>query len=339
MASVEMWTMGFAAPRRAGTQGERAEAEGWDGILLVDSQNLSGDPYVALAVTAGATERLLLGTGVTNPVTRHPAVTATAAASVHALSGGRMVLGIGRGDSSLFHLGQEPAPVGAFATYLQRLQGYLRGAPVDLDGFESTNRWIASSGLAKVPVDVAATGPQVVRVAARTADRVTFAVGANPERLTECIGWARQARHDAGLDPDGQSYGAWVNVVPGDDVAQCRQLARGGLATFAHFSSFSGRAAAGTPAQDRDVVERLHRSYDREHHTQSGASHTALLDDDFVDRWAAVGRPEQCAARLGELVDAGAERLVLIGASADSDREAALRARAVTVAEILPVFR
>jgi len=339
MAAVEMWTMGFAAPRRAGAQGERAEAEGWDGILVVDSQNLSGDPYVALAATAQATERLLVGTGVTNPVTRHPAVTATAAASVHALSGGRMVLGIGRGDSSLFHLGQEPAPVGVFATYLERVQGYLTGAPVDLDGFESTNSWIAASGLAKVPVDVAATGPQVVRVAALWADRITFAVGADPERLALCLDWARQARREAGLDPHGQSYGAWVNVVPGRDIAQCRQLARGGLATFAHFSSFSGRAAAGTPPQDREIVERLHRTYDREHHTQSGASHTALLDDDFVDRWAAVGPPERCVARLGEMVDAGAERLVLIGASADSDRQAALRARAVTVAEVLPVFR
>jgi 5,10-methylenetetrahydromethanopterin reductase len=339
VGQLELWTMGFAGPRRAAGQAQRAEAEGWDGILVVDSQNLSGDPYVALAAAALATHTVRLGTGVTNPVTRHPAVTATAAASVQSLSGGRMVLGIGRGDSSLFHLGQEPAPVAAFATYLQRLQGYLTGGAVDLDGFESRNHWIAAGDLPKVPVDVAATGPQVVRAAARWADRITFAVGVNSDRLRQCIAWARDARTEAGLDPDGQSYGCWVNVVPGADLQQCRQLARGGLATFAHFSSFSGRAAAGTPDQDRTVVERLHREYDRARHTQSGASHTALLDDDFVDRWAAIGPVDHCTARLREMVDAGAERLVVIGPSADSDRDAAQRARDLTVTEVVPALR
>ena len=127
--------------------------------------------------------------------------------------------------------------------------------------------------------------------------------------------------------------------MPGADLQQCRQLARGGLATFADFSSFSGRAAAGTPDQDRTVVERLHREYDRARHTQSGASHTALLDDDFVDRWAAIGPVDHCMARLREMVDAGAERLVVIGPSADSDRDAAQRARDLTVTEVVPALR
>ena len=90
---------------------QRAEADGFDGWFVVDSQNLAGDCYVALAQAAAATERIQLGTGVTNPFTRHPAVTASAIASVHAASGGRAVLGIGRGDSALAHLGLAPAPV------------------------------------------------------------------------------------------------------------------------------------------------------------------------------------------------------------------------------------
>ena len=87
---------------------EKLEADGFDGLAVVDSQNLSGDPYVALALAAKATSRLGLATGVTNPYTRHPAATACSIASVQAVSGGRAVLGIGRGDTALFHLGMKP---------------------------------------------------------------------------------------------------------------------------------------------------------------------------------------------------------------------------------------
>src|SRR5205814_1393571 len=63
----------------------------------------------------------------------HPAATAAAIATVHAESDGRAVLGIGRGDSSLAHLGLSPAPPAVFARYLERLQGYLRGDEVPFD--------------------------------------------------------------------------------------------------------------------------------------------------------------------------------------------------------------
>ena len=92
---MEFWTSHPAAPTRAAEVAKEAEARGWDGLTTVDSQNLSGDPYVFLALGAAATESLGLQTSVTNPVTRHPAVTATSALSVQKLSGGRMILGIG----------------------------------------------------------------------------------------------------------------------------------------------------------------------------------------------------------------------------------------------------
>ncbi len=96
-------------------------------LLLVDSQNLAGDTYVALTACALATSTLKLATGVTNPFTRHPAATAAAIASVDAESGGRTVLGIGRGDSALAHLGRAPASVGYFEKYLRTVVAYLRG--------------------------------------------------------------------------------------------------------------------------------------------------------------------------------------------------------------------
>ena len=77
--------------------------------MVFDSQSLLCDPYVALTAAASSTERLGLGIGVSNSITRHPAVTASAIASVQELSGGRAVLGLGRGNSSLAYLGAGPA--------------------------------------------------------------------------------------------------------------------------------------------------------------------------------------------------------------------------------------
>jgi len=130
--SVEFWTMGAGRPGRPGSNvfsGTRqaivAEEIGYDGIAYVDSQNLSGDCYVALALAAQATSSIKLGTGVTNSFTRHPAVTASAIASIQMESDGRAYLGIGRGDSALAHLGRAPHSVAEFENYLEQLQNYL----------------------------------------------------------------------------------------------------------------------------------------------------------------------------------------------------------------------
>ena len=132
-ASLSFHCLTVSAATIAGPFAERAEQQGWDGMAVVDSQNLSGDSYVALTIAASRTEKLQLATAVTNPVTRHPAVTASAIASLQAFSGGRATLGIGRGDSSLAHLGRAPAKVGIFHAYLKTLQRYLRGEDVPFD--------------------------------------------------------------------------------------------------------------------------------------------------------------------------------------------------------------
>ena len=133
MTSIELWSPGIGLPGAAAARARRLEGEGWTGIGIVDSQCLSGDTYVALAMAAAATSTLRLATAVTNTATRHPAAAASAAASVQAESGGRLVLGIGRGDSALAHLGLAPAPVAQFEHYLERLQAYLRREEVPFD--------------------------------------------------------------------------------------------------------------------------------------------------------------------------------------------------------------
>ena len=175
-------------------QAEAAAAAGWDGITFTDSQNLCGDPFVAVALAADAVDTLQFATGVTNAYTRHPAALATVAATVQETSGGRFVLGIGRGDTALFHLGLKPMPVARFAALVTDLQAYLANETLDCDGRPSRIQWLDRARQPKVPLDIAASGPRLLDFAARTAERVTLAVGADPDRVAWALDLVAQGR-------------------------------------------------------------------------------------------------------------------------------------------------
>ena len=346
---TELWTMGAGVPRYSAAIAERAEARGWDGMLMVDSQNLVGDCFVGLALAAHATSTLKLGTGVTNPWTRHAAVTASAIATVQAESDGRAVLGIGRGDSALAHLGLAPAPLDTFRTFLEHLQGYLRGEDVELDpsasidrlglaGKPATSRLHWLGGLPKVPVDVAGSGPKVIALGATIADRITLAVGGRPERVAWGLETARAAREAAGLDPATLSAGAYVNCVVHDDPDVARHLGEGGLATFARFSVMQGTINGPVSKEERDVLTRVHASYDMNVHTQAGTPQAAQLTEDFAEGFGIFGPAEHCIERLRELTALGIDRLVIIGTSIGADRDEASRASERFTNEVLPAL-
>lgn len=335
----EFWLLTFPIPGVAPRLGVMAEEGGFDGVVFADTQNLAGDPYAELCLLARATTRLELGTGVTNPVTRHPAVTASSIATVQVESNGRAVLGIGRGDSSLGYIGRGPASVEDFELYVERVQRYLGGESVDLDGFESRNNWITNSGLPKVPVDVAATGPRVIGVAARHAERITFAVGAEVSRVGETLEFARSKVAEAGRDADEISFGAYVNVAVNPDVSIAREVVRGGIGSFAHFSGMRGASTEGISGGDREVFEALGSGYDMEHHGMRGAAHAKALDDAFIDRFGVVGAPELCIDKLGALLDLGLDRLVVVAGSRDADPAEFIASNARLTGEVIPPLR
>ena len=336
---AEIWLGTFPVPGRARDVARMAEEDGWDGVAFTDSQNLSGDPFAELCLAAQATTRLKLATGSTNPTTRHPAVVASAIATVQAESHGRAVLGIARGDSALAYVGRKATPLAEFRHGLERIQGYLRGETVDLDGYASRMEWVAASGLAKVPMAVAATGPKVIALASEVAERVTFSVGARPERLRWAIEAARQARRSAGLDPDGLSLGAYVNAVAHPDLERARELVRGRLGVYARFASMHANALDTLSGEDRAVTESLARRYDMNAHATSGASHASALDDDFVDRFGVVGPSETVARRLRELLELGLDHLIVVGHGRDVDPATLAESSQRFGREVIPLLK
>lgn len=336
----EVWMIGFPMPGRFAEMARMVEDIGFDGVGVVDTQNLAGDPYSALCVAAHATKHLKLRTAVTNPVTRHPAVTASAIATVQAESGGRAVLGIGRGDSAVAKIGETAPPSKDFARYISQVQGFLRGEEVTLDnGYRSRNEWIARGKLPKVPLDVAATGPRVIEVGATLADSVTFAVGADPERLAWAAGYARQARAKAGLDPSTLKLGAFLNVAVHPDLSRARAMARGTVGTIAHFSGMSRDSAAAMRPEDRAVVRKVGETYDMSRHTRVDAGHARFIDDAFIDRFAIVGPAAHCLKRFEALRKLGLDHLIIVGPGGDVAPSDAAESLALLRTEILPILK
>ena len=356
---MEFWRVGQLRQATIAADSAELESAGWDGILSGDNQFLVGDCYASLAVAATATTRLQIGVGVTNPVTRHPSVTAAAAATLQQISGGRMVLGIGRGDNSLAHIGLAPAAPGRFEAYVRHVQTYLRGQAVPFEELEpdghrssadlpaaalpeeSQLRWL-DPAQPKVPVDVAASGPVVIGIAARHGDRVTFGVGAEADRLRWAIEMARSARLAVGLDPDTLGLGAYINVVPHPDVAVALNLAASAVTMFSRFSILHGKTAGPLSAASRAGLTSVSRSYDLRDHASGEAAHRSAVDADFITSFGVVGTPSECADRLVELSELGLDRVVILGAYPDGSPEAQRNvdiSRQVLAEEVFPEVR
>jgi len=334
-ATPEFWTTLFWAndptPQGMIDRARHYEAAGWDGVMCPDSQNLTPDVYVCLTAIALKTRRLMMAPGVTNPATRHPAVTAGAIAAVQAVSNGRAVLAIGRGDSSLAHLGASPVRVAAFERYVAIVQRYLRGETLPfadvlptvdgiVAGFHSLAAahvpdgskllWLRSD-VAKVPLEVTATGPKAIAVGGRLAERVQLTLGSDPQRIAWGIRIARRAAEQAGRAPDDLSIGAYALVAPcRRDKSRMLNLVRPLVATGARFGIMEKRVVVPASARERRSLENLAQTYDLTQHARAGHGVPAL-DDAFVDAYAIVGPPAECVERLQALVDLGLERFVV----------------------------
>ena len=179
---------------------------------------------------------------------------------------------------------------------------------------------------------MAATGPKVIDAAARTADRVTFALGADPERVAWGIERARAVRPDVEL-------GAFVNVVCHDDVDVARALASGGMSTFARFNVMHGTTHGPMGDERPDLLQEVHDAYDMRRHTQAGSPQAERLTAEFAEGFAVLGPADRCIERLRALTDLGLDHLVIVGPVArlrSRPRRAPRQQR--FVAEVLPAL-
>lgn len=182
---------------------EEIESLGFSHLWLTDSSLHARNCYAYLTLASVASSQLLLGTAVTNPATRHPAMTAAAAATVDEISGGRLILGIGAGDRPLLALGLRPSLVTLEAA-IDAIRLLWRGEEVDLSSadFSLSSAHLRFGSRPDIPVFLSASGPKTLELAGRAGDGVILLVGLFPE----AVGWAiaqvdRGAQQQAGRAP------------------------------------------------------------------------------------------------------------------------------------------
>jgi len=280
-----------------------AEDAGYARAWLVDGQMLWQDIYVYMTHALVATERIAVGSGVTNPHTRHPSVTASAHATLADHHPGRVLLGIGRGDNAVRTLGLEPVPTARLAQTVPLLRAWMGG---EEEG-GARIRWAEE----RVPIMMPGTGPRNLRLAGRLADIVMIYVGVHPTSVRWAIEHVHAGAEAAGRDPAEVSIAALCAMHVSDDQERAWEECRWAPAACANHiaSTLRSNPDHGMPEEMTRLVA-ARDSYDYyAGHLDSSAEHTSYLTGELVDDFAVAGPVERCLEKIRELGRLGVDEV------------------------------
>jgi 5,10-methylenetetrahydromethanopterin reductase len=279
--------------------------------LIGVSDSIFRDTYVSLSLVALETERALIGPMVTNPVTRHPSVTANAISSVDELSAGRAFLGIGSGDSAVRSLQQRPSTVARLEQCVRALGSLTDGRQAELDGVVLQHAWAHR----RVPVLVTAEGPRTLEMAGRVADGVVMHTGTDPAILTESLQAVHRGAREAGRDPADVEVWVFVKLGIADTREQAVEAIKMSLAASVNHAFRQSLEGKHVPDEHVPAIRELIRRYRTAAHVKAdGANHSLTdelgLTDYLADRFGVVGTPQECLGRIRTLESAGVHGVV-----------------------------
>jgi alkanesulfonate monooxygenase SsuD/methylene tetrahydromethanopterin reductase-like flavin-dependent oxidoreductase (luciferase family) len=320
------WSPDFTT--RLASLGER---QGWDLVGIADTPGNAMDPWVALTLAATRTERVQLAACVTNFETRHPVITAGAAASVDAVSGGRMILGVGAGHSGVANVGAAASSPADFREKLRVVRGLLAGERLVLGGKETQ-----LPGLPRhVPVYAAASGEDALRTVGAVADGAFVNYGLQSEHVTRARSLIAEGAGEFARPGDPDVW--WIACL---DVSERRVDALEKLGNILGFvgAYVIGRqpAARGVPADLVPAVSELRKAYTtRRSDMDPGLVKRLGLFDYLRHRLAIAGTPDDCVDQVRAAMAAGATSLMFtVSLAADPVRTVELFGT-----HVLPVVR
>jgi probable F420-dependent oxidoreductase len=284
-----------------------AEKHGFDYGWTYDSHVLWHESTPLLTLAAERTKTMKLGHFVTNPGTREPTVLASMYATLHVISGGRMVMGIGRGDSARRVVGLKPVKVAEFEESCRMIRDFMNGRTVRWNEKDLTLEWALKEP--EIPLYVAGYGPKALAVAGRVSDGVIIQL-ADPVIIEWIMATARKAAEEAGRDPDTLEciVGAPSHVT--GDLADARDQVRWFPAMVSnHVMDLIERYGwdSEIPKELTDYVK-ARKFYDYKDHSRVGAKHGEFVSDEICDRFCVIGSSEQCADKLRELERVGVDQ-------------------------------
>ncbi len=280
----------------------RAEEVGFDYVWAWDSHVLWQEFYVTFALIGANTSKLRLGPCVTNPATRDVTVTASAMATLNEVTGGRMDVGIGRGDSARRVIGKTPVTVDRLERDAKLIKDLAEGREIDYDGTPLHLKW--SEGH-RLPVWFAAYGPKALRACGRTADGLIMQL-ADPYILEWSLEYVREGAEQAGRDFADVRVQVAAPCYVGGDLQKARDQVRWFPALVSnHVVDLVNRyKTADLPQALTDYIA-AREGYDYSDHGRTGAEHAQFVTDEVVDRFCVIGTPEQCVEKLRELQQLG----------------------------------
>jgi probable F420-dependent oxidoreductase len=308
---------------------KRAEANGFTYGWLFDSHVLWREAYVLLTLMAQATDRMRLGTCVTNPATREPSVTASALAVLNEVSNGRMDLGIGRGDSARRVLGKPPTTIATLEESIRVIRDLVEGRPVTYEGTELQLTW---AGHWQLPIWVAGYGPMALAMTGRVADGVILQL-ADPDLVRWFVSQVREAEAAAGR-PAGSvkvQAAAPAHVGPRD---LGRERTRWFPALVSnHVVDLVNKYPPDQLPSALTGYIRDRTGYDYHHHAEVGSTNASFVGDEVTDRFCVLGEVDDHVAKLRELADAGVDQFNIYLMNGDEEDQLDRYGR-----EVIPAF-
>jgi 5,10-methylenetetrahydromethanopterin reductase len=293
-----------------------AEDVGFSMVGVADSQSVFRELYATMALCAQATQRVLVGPSVTNPITRHPAVAASGIATIDEIAPGRAFFGIGSGDSAILNLAERPATLADLRAYITAVRTLHTTREAEWRGRLTRLTWAPRV----VPIYLSAEGPRTLELAGEIADGVIVNVGLTPELVRDAVAHVHAGARRAGRDPSSIDLWTMVRANVTDDVTAGIEEIRMELASNAHHVFRFTLEGKHVPGDLADAIRRVQKGYQPAAHEALGPSPNArLLEAEpalrawLADRFAAVGPAAACADKLRGVVEAGISGLLVTG--------------------------
>lgn len=306
------------------------ESWGVDQLWLTDSSLHAKCCYAFATLAAVNSSTMTIGTAVTNPITRHPAVGAMSALTQHEISHGRFRYGIGAGDRPLLALGYKPAKLAVLEDAIIASRRLWSGEEVtwEAHGFSLDHAHIRHGAPAQIPVYVSASGPKTLEMAGRVADGIVLLAGLHPEGLQYAISHiergAEKANRDARPEITVFGYGAIS-----DDEEYALEAGRSIAAWFPQTAPEYCRLA-GLP---EDIAGKVKSAYGGGEFQEASAA-ARLLPDDFVRRMSLCGNRSVVREHIKTLTELGIDCFAAFPTTDTVEsRMATIKALAEAVAE------
>lgn len=313
----------------------QAELAGFETAWFPDSQFLWRELWATMAIATTTTERIGLGSAVTNFETRNVSVTAAAVSTIEELAPGRVRLGVGTGDSAIKTLGLRPTRLARMREQVALLRELLSGSTVAWgepgEAYGVRRMRVRSAPGHPVPIYMAATGPKALELAGEIADGVIIIAGIAPSLIERAVGLVRRGAEAAGRTLDEIDLWLGAHTAVATDEREAARLVKPLCLSAAQIGGSGALRSVGIEVSVPPVVEGIYPDVTHAEDWEAAiAAADRYIDDEIARRYAEsftlAGPPDLLRERIDRAVELGIRGFYILGYSSYELPVAALRA-------------